>query len=111
MTLLDETRSELGSVTAQPLVMNPTSRRWVAAGGSFEASVMDLSGRETIALGRSVDTEVVRMYCDFNASGIPPLGVKARVRVEGKDWQVLGVRRIPKEQDEAGAVYELERTT
>lgn len=111
MTLLDETRSDLGTVTAQPLALNQTSRRWEPNGATFEASILDLSGRETYALGRPIDTEMVRMFTDYTSAGALPVGIKGRVRIEGKDWQVLGAKRVPKEQDEAGCIYDLQRIT
>lgn len=111
MTLLDETRAELGTVTAQPLALNATTRRWEPSGATFEASVLDYSGRETYQLGQTLDVELMRMFTDFIDTGTLPVAVKARVRLEGKDWQVLGAKRIPLEQDEAGVIYDLQRTT
>jgi hypothetical protein len=106
---LDETREELGTVQAQPLALNATTRRWEPTGATFEASVLDYSGRETYALGQTLDTELMRMFSDFAADGALPVSVKARVRVEGKDWHVLGSKRIP--GDDPGAVYDLSRAT
>lgn len=109
MTLLDEVREELGVVQAQPLALDETSRRWLPSGLAFEASVLDYSGRETFALGQTLDTELMRMFADFRADGTLPVSVKARVRVEGKDWQVLGSKRIS--GDERGVVYDLSRVS
>lgn len=109
MSLLAEVREELGTVTAQPLARNETTRLWEPAGLVFEASVLDYSGRETFALGQTLDIELMRMFADFRTDGTLPVSVKARVRVEGKDWQVLGSKRIP--GDEAGVVYDLSRVS
>jgi hypothetical protein len=111
VTLLDEVRADLGSVAAQPLALDATTRKWINSGAAFEASVQDVSVSETYSIGQSLDTEVITLYADYTSTGALPMTVKQRVRVEGKEWHVINAVRVPAVQAEAGVTYTLQRAS
>lgn len=109
MTLLDETREDIPTQEVRILSRNNTTRMYEPSGETFEASVLDLSGRQVFEMGRDADTQMKRIFCDL-VNGEPPITSTQRVDFgenDGRGWSIVSIRKIP--GDDPGCIAEVEK--
>lgn len=102
MSILSELAGDLPTTTAEVVARERGSKVDEPTGESFTVAYMDMPGAEQADRGITASTRVLKVFANLK-DGAPPFTMKTRLRIEGEDWNVVSIQRIP-DRDWAGVL-------